>query len=171
MGSVPAEQRGVASGMGATLQNSGTIVSIGVFFSLITSGLAVSLPTTLANGLTNAGVPVGVATRLAHLPPTSALFAAFLGYNPIGTLLPPAVQQALPTAKRTVLLGHEFFPNLISYPMSIGLHSVFYLSVVMCLVAACASVLRGRAQIATRGARVEGQDEAEQRASAPVSNE
>ena len=40
MGSVPAEQRGVASGMRSTFQNSGAIVSIGVFFSLITSGLA-----------------------------------------------------------------------------------------------------------------------------------
>jgi EmrB/QacA subfamily drug resistance transporter len=152
MGSVPPEQRGVASGMRSTLQNSGTIVSLGVFFSLITSGLAASLPPTLASGLTNAGVPAGVAFKIAHLPPTSALFAAFLGYNPIGTLLPPAVQQALPAAKRAVLLGHEFFPNLISYPMAIGLHGVFYLSVAMCLVAACASALRGNAQVARREA-------------------
>jgi hypothetical protein len=141
-------------------------VSLGVFFSLITSGLAASLPTTLASGLTNAGVPAGMAAKLAHLPPTSALSAAFLGYNPLGTLLPPDVQQALPTAKRAVLLGHEFFPNLISYPMSIGLHSVFYLSVVMCLMAACASILRGKARIATNGTRIEDQDDARQHASA-----
>jgi len=171
MGSVPPEQRGVASGMRSTFQNSGTIVSIGVFFSLITSGLAASLPTTLSSGLINAGVPVNVAAKLAHLPPTSALFAAFLGYNPMGTLLPLNVQQALPTAKRTVLLGHEFFPNLISYPMSIGLHSDFYLSVVMCLVAALASLLRGKAQIVTRETQSEPQDEARQHASATVSNE
>ena len=124
-------------------------MSIGVFFSLITSGLAASLPTTLASGLINAGVPAGVAAKLAHLPPTSVLFAAFLGYNPIGTLLPSDVRQALPAAKRAALLGHEFFPNLISYPMSIGLHSVFYLSVVMCLVAALAAFLRGKAPIVT----------------------
>lgn len=171
MGSVPPEQRGVASGMRSTLQNSGTIVSLGVFFSLITSGLAASLPATFAGGLSNAGVPVGAATRLAHLPPTSALFAAFLGYNPIGTLLPPDVQQALPAAKRAVLLGHEFFPNLISYPMSIGLHSVFYLSAVMCLVAACASMLRGKAQIATSGTRTLDQDNTRRRASATISNQ
>ena len=170
MGSVPAEQRGVASGMRSTFQNSGTIVSIGVFFSLITSGLAASLPTTLSSGLINAGVPADVADKLAHLPPTSALFAAFLGYNPMGTLLPLNVQQALPAAKRAALLGHEFFPNLISYPMSIGLHSVFYFSVVLCLVAALASFLRGKAQIATRAAQSGPQDEAMQRASATVSN-
>jgi EmrB/QacA subfamily drug resistance transporter len=155
MGSVPAEQRGVASGMRSTFQNSGAIVSIGVFFSLITSGLAASLPTTLSSGLINAGVPANVAAKLAHLPPTSALFAAFLGYNPMSTLLPLNVQQALPVAKRAVLLGHNFFPNLISYPMSVGLHSVFYLSVVMCLVAALASLLRGKAQIVTRETRAE----------------
>lgn len=171
MGSVPPEQRGVASGMRSTLQNSGSIVSLGVFFSLITSGLAASLPTTLASGLTNAGVPAGVATRLAHLPPTSALFAAFLGYNPIGALLPPAVLHALSPANQTVLLGHEFFPHLISYPMSIGLHSVFYLSTVMCLVGACASVLHGKAQVAIRGARIEDQDDARQHASATASHE
>jgi len=165
MGSVPPEQRGVASGMRSTLQNSGTIVSLGVFFSLITSGLAASLPTTLASGLTNAGVPAGVAAKLAHLPPTSALFAAFLGYNPIGTLLPSDVQQALPVAKRAALLGHEFFPNLISYPMSIGLHSVFYLSVVMCLVAALAAILRGKAPITASETRIECQGDARQHSS------
>src|SRR5581483_56100 len=171
MGSVPPEQRGVASGMRPTVQNSGTIVSLGVFFSLITSGLATSLPTTLASGLTRAGVPASVAGGLAHLPPTSTLFAAFLGYNPIGKLLPPAVQQALPAAQRSVLLGHEFFPNLISYPMSLGLHSVFYLSVAMCLVAACASVLRGRARIAPRGIRVEEHNDVRQQAPAAISHE
>ena len=170
MGSVPSEQRGVASGMRSTLQNSGTIVSLGVFFSLITSGLAASLPTVLTNGLTNAGVSADVAAKLAHLPPTSALFAAFLGYNPMGTLLPLNVQQALPAAKRSILLGHAFFPNLISYPMSIGLHSVFYLSVAMCLVAALASLLRGKAQVATRKTQAEPQDEAIQHSSATVSN-
>lgn len=156
--------------MRSTLQNSGTIVSLGVFFSLITSGLATSLPTTLSSGLINAGVPASVAAKLAHLPPTSALFAVFLGYNPMGTLLPLNVQQALLAAKRTVLLGHEFFPNLISYPMSIGLHSVFYLSVIMSLVAALASLLRGKTQIVTRETRPEPQDEARQRASATISN-
>jgi MFS family permease len=171
MGSVPPEQRGVASGMRSTLQNSGTIVSLGVFFSLITSGLAASLPTTLANGLISAGVPVSAALKIAHLPPTSALFAAFLGYNPIGTLLPPAVQQALPAAKRAVLLGHEFFPNLISYPLALGLHSVFYLSVAMCLVAACASVLRGKARIARREVGRAEQSDVQQTAPVTASHE
>ena len=77
----------------------------------------------------------------------------------------------MPTAKRDILLGHEFFPHLISYPMSIGLHSVFYLSVIMCLVAAIAAFLRGKAQIVTRETQSKPQDEAMQHASATVSNQ
>ena len=147
MGSVPPEQRGAASGMRATFQNSGSIVSIGVFFSIITAGLAAALPATLSTGLVNAGVPGAVANQIAHLPPTSALFAAFLGYNPMGTLIPATVLHSLSAARQANLLGHTFFPNLISPPFLIGIRSVFYLSTVMCVVAAVASLLRGRQQI------------------------
>jgi MFS family permease len=146
MGSVPPEQRGVASGMRATFQNSGSLVSIGLFFSLITAGLAATLGTTLATGLTKSGLPAVVAAKIAHLPPTSALFAAFLGYNPIGTLVPADVLQALPAARRALLLGHSYFPNLISPPFAQGLHNVFYLSAAMCLIAAFVSMMRGKQQ-------------------------
>jgi MFS family permease len=144
MNSVPAEQRGAASGMRATFQNSGSLVSIGVFFSIITIGLASALPSTLFNGLTQAGVPATTANSIAHLPPTAALFAAFLGYNPMATLVPANVLHALPLDRQAALLGHSFFPNLISSPFMIGLHGVFYLSAAMCFVAAVASFLRGK---------------------------
>lgn len=144
MGSVPADQRGVASGMRATFQNSGSLVSIGIFFSIITAGLAASLPVTLFSGLTQAGVPAAVADKIGHLPPTSALFAAFLGYNPMATLLPSNVLHSLSAAQQANLLGHSFFPNLISPPFMTGLRNVFYLSAAMCLVAAVTSFLRGR---------------------------
>ncbi|MER8115728.1 hypothetical protein [Streptomyces sp. NPDC094031] len=69
MGSVPPELRGVASGMRATFQNSGTAVPIGVFLSLMIAGLA----HTLAAGLHQQGVPAAVAAQLGvnpvrHLP-------------------------------------------------------------------------------------------------------
>ena len=147
MSSVPAEQRGAASGMRATFQNSGSLVSIGVFFSIITAGLAATLPTTLFSGLTKAGVPSATANHIAHLPPTSALFAAFLGYNPMQTLLPPNVLHAISASDQANLLGHSFFPNLISSPFIVSLHSVFYLSAAMCLVAAFASLMRGKRYI------------------------
>jgi len=64
MGSVPARDRGAASGMRSTFQNSGTAVSIGVVFTLMIAGLSRSLPTTLTSGLVKLGVPVGVAHQV-----------------------------------------------------------------------------------------------------------
>ena len=87
MGSVPAGDRGVASGMRATFQNSGTAISIGVVFTLMIAGLSSSLPSTLSNGLVKVGVPSGVAHQVAGLPPVSSLFASVLGVNPIQHLL------------------------------------------------------------------------------------
>ena len=89
MSSVPANQRGSASGMRSTFQNSGMALSIGIFFSLMVAGLTSTLPKTLTAGLTGQGVPLDVASKVAHLPPVSTLFAALLGYNPIHNLLAP----------------------------------------------------------------------------------
>src|SRR5215831_7205657 len=89
MSSVPADRRGVASGMRATFFNSGTSLSIGIFFSLMIAGLASTLPQSLSSGLTAHGVPAADASRIANLPPVGSLFAAFLGFNPIRNLLGP----------------------------------------------------------------------------------
>src|SRR5258708_378599 len=86
MSSVPAGQRGAASGMRATFQNSGTLLSIGVFFSLMIAGLAAHLPAALRDGLIAHGVPAGAAGRAASLPPVGSVFAAFLGVNPVQRL-------------------------------------------------------------------------------------
>jgi EmrB/QacA subfamily drug resistance transporter len=147
MNSLPPEQRGAGSGMRATFQNAGTLASIGIFFSIVIAGLAASLPSTLTSGLTAAGVPGSVAAQIAHLPPTSALFAAFLGYNPMANLLPASVLHALPAANQANLLGHSYFPNLISPPFLVGLRGAFYLSAILCVVSAFASMLRGKRYI------------------------
>ncbi len=57
MNSVPARQRGAASGMLATFQNSGFVLSIGIFFSLMIVGLSSTLPSTMSQGLMSQGVP------------------------------------------------------------------------------------------------------------------
>jgi MFS family permease len=144
MSSVPPETRGASSGMRATFQNSATLVSIGLFFSIVTLGLAAALPFTLYTGLITNGVPSRAATTIAHLPPTAALFGAFLGYNPIGELLPPAVLHAISPAQQAILLGKTFFPNLIAIPFMESLHAVFYISAALCLIGAAASLLRGK---------------------------
>jgi MFS family permease len=144
MSAVPAEARGAASGMRATFQNAGMVLSIGVFFSLMVAGLAGSLPSTLTSGLTAQGVPAGAAHSVSQLPPVGLLFAAFLGYNPIRNLLGPHVLAQVPAANARTLTGREFFPHLISGPFHDGLMIVFWLAIGMSLVAAAASLVRGR---------------------------
>ena len=144
MSSVPANMRGAASGMRATFQNAGQVLSIGVFFSLMVAGLANSLPATLSGGLTAQGVPAQTAGTIAQLPPVGTLFAAFLGFNPIGELLGPQVLGALPPANAAKLTGLQFFPQLISGPFHDGLVIVFWLAIAMAVVGAAASLLRGK---------------------------
>jgi MFS family permease len=143
MNSLPADQRGVGAGMSATFQNSAMVLSIGIFFSLIILGLSASLPSHLYAGLTEQGVPAADATRLSHLPPTAVMFAALLGYNPIQMLLGPALTK-LPAHSAAYLTGHSFFPSLISGPFQAGLQIAFDFSIAACLIAAVASLLRGK---------------------------
>jgi MFS family permease len=143
MNAVPANRRGSASGMIATFQNAGMTLSIGVFFSLMIAGLAGSLPAAMHGGLVAQHVPDATATQLAGLPPVGSLFAAFLGYNPVASLLGPHVLGTLPAGSAATLTGREFFPNLISAPFHNGLVIVFTLAIVMSLVGALASLMRG----------------------------
>jgi MFS family permease len=144
MNSVPARQRGAASGMLATFQNSGFVLSIGIFFSLMIAGLAATLPGTLTGGLVAQGVPHAIAARIGALPPVGSLFAAFLGYNPIRSLLTPTgVLNHLPSSHVALLTGKTFFPQLISQPFHHGLVIVFSMAMALLLIAACASALRG----------------------------
>jgi MFS family permease len=143
MNSVPSTQRGQASGMRATFMNSGQVLSIGLFFSLMILGLASTLPKAMSSALISQNVPPAVAAQVASAPPVASLFAAFLGYNPMAKLLPPAVLQALPAANRNAITGKEFFPGLISGPFMHGLQIAFTLSLIAYLIAAIASWYRG----------------------------
>ena len=144
MSSVPAAARGAASGMRATFQNAGMVLSMGVFFSLMIAGLAGSMPHTLFTGLTDQGVPAGAARSIATLPPVGVLFAAFLGYNPIEHLLGPDILDHLPAANAATLTGRQFFPHLVSQPFHDGLVVVFSMAIAMSVVAAGASLVRSR---------------------------
>jgi MFS family permease len=144
MGSVPANQRGAAAGMRGTFMNSGMALSIGIFFSLMIVGLAAKLPTTMTAGLEKQGVSHHAAVAAGHLPPVGSLFAAFLGYNPIKSLLGDQLNK--PGVHRSTLVGKEFFPNLISGPFHSGLVVVFVAAAIMMLVAAAASLLGDRRQ-------------------------
>lgn len=140
MSSVPAAQRGAASGVRSTFFNAGSSLSIGIFFSLMVVGLAGTLPTALSSGLQQQGVSADVAQQVAELPPVGSLFAAFLGYNPMGELLAPFHTLQQPGVNAATLTGQSFFPQLITEPFHSGLVVVFGAAAVMMLLGAVASM-------------------------------
>ncbi len=142
MNSLPALHRGAGSGMNTTFQNSAQVLSIGIFFTLIIVGLSGTLPHALYHGLLAQGVPAAAAAKVAHLPAVGSLFAAFLGYNPVGTLLGPVLPH-LSHAKAAYLTGRAFFPQLISPPFMTGLRAAFDFAIAACVLAGIASLLRG----------------------------
>ncbi len=140
MSSVPAAQRGAASGVRSTFFNAGNSLSIGIFFSLMIVGLANTLPSALSSGLQQQGVSADVAQQVAELPPVGSLFAAFLGYNPIAELLAPFHTLQQPGVNAATLTGQSFFPQLITEPFHSGLVVVFGAAAVMMLLGAVASM-------------------------------
>ncbi len=143
MNSLPARERGAGSGIRSTFINTGNVLSMGVFFTLMIVGISGKLPGALFSGLTAQGVPAQSATQISHLPAVSSLFAALLGYNPLGTVIPHQVLAALPAATAARITGTTFFPQIISAAFQQGLRIVFGVGLVLSLVAAGASWMRG----------------------------
>ncbi len=150
MNSVPPEDRGAASGMRATLQNTGQTVSLAIFFTVIITGLSSSLPSALSNAMTSAGVP-GLASAFTSISPTSALFSAFLGYNPMQSILSlsqlSSVVAQIPPSTLTFLEGQTFFPTAIAPAFISALDLSFYIGAALSVAAAVASLLRGKKYI------------------------
>lgn len=145
MNALPARYRGVGSGMRSTFTNAGTMLSMGLFFSIMIAGLAQKLPQALQSGLTQHGVPAAGATEISHLPPTESLFAALLGYNPLQNLLQQfGLLKQMPASQAHYVTGHSFFPSLIGPPFLHGLKLTFTVSLIMSLVAAVVSFFRGK---------------------------
>ena len=150
MNAVPPEHRGAASGMRATLQNTGQTISLAIFFTIIIAGLSQGLPSALSSAMVSAGVPK-LANAFASISPTSALFSAFLGYNPMLSILAspqlaPVVAQ-IPKATYAYLVGSTFFPNAIAPAFASALDMSFYIGAALSIAAALASMLRGSVYI------------------------
>lgn len=148
MNSVPPENRGAASGMRATFQNSGMVLSIGVFFSLMIVGLSSTLPGKMASALHTNGVSAAKAHQISSLPAVGSLFAAFLGYNPMQKLLGSPKHAGISSAHYHTITGKTFFPHLIADPFLHGLEIAFLASMVLCVLAAVASWMRGGRYVA-----------------------
>jgi MFS family permease len=150
MNSLPPDQRGAGAGMFMTFQNSATVLSMGLFFTIVTLGLASRLPSALYSGLVKAGVAPAAAHTVANEPPIGSLFSAFLGYNPVKELLgPTGALQKLSPSQATYITGRSFFPRLIEEPFAGGLHLAFTFAAIATGIAIVASALRGRRYIHT----------------------
>jgi MFS family permease len=145
MNSLPPDQRGSGAGMLNTFQNSAQVLSMGLFFTIVTLGLAATMPTHLYQGLTAAGVPGKAAHLVANEPPIGSLFSAFLGFNPIHQLLgPTGALKHLTHSQVAYLTGRSFFPHLIEQPFATGLHLAFDFAAGATVIAMVASALRGK---------------------------
>jgi EmrB/QacA subfamily drug resistance transporter len=143
MNSLPPEHRGVGSGMRATLVNVGSPLSMAIVFSLMIVGLNASMPAALYSGLVQNGIPTQIAQQIANAPPIGYLFAAFLGYNPLGTVIPASVLHSIPSQQAATITSRAFFPQLIETAFHKGLVKVLVFSIIMCIIGAVASWVRG----------------------------
>ena len=149
MSSVPAKHRGAASGMRSTLQNTGQTVSIAIFFTIVILSLSSSLGPSLAHALAQAGAPQ-LSPYVQRVPVTGALFAAFLGYDPVKALLatlPPSVASQIPSSAITIMEQRTWFPSAIAPSFMLALRETFYFGAALSFIAAVASALRGKAKI------------------------
>ena len=143
MNSLPPQHRGAGSGMRATIMNVGSPISMAIIFSLMVIGLNASMPAALYNGLVQNGISAQVAHQVASAPPVGYLFAAFLGYNPLATMIPSSVLQSLLPQQAAAITARAFFPQLIDTAFHRGLVEVLIFSIIMCLIGAAASWVRG----------------------------
>jgi hypothetical protein len=131
---------------------------MGLFFTIVTLGLAARLPSALFKGLVAAGVSPAAAHTVANEPPIGSLFSAFLGYNPIQELLgPTGALQHLPAKQVAYITGRSFFPKLIEQPFASGLHLAFTFAAIATLIAIVASALRGKRYVYTVSAPVDAE--------------
>jgi MFS family permease len=151
MNSVPPENRGVASGMLATLQNTGQQMSLAIFFTVVIVGLAGSLGGTVPGALHSAGVPPGDSAILGGAiasNPTGALFGTFLGENPMQSLL--ALVSTVPgwtplnASVNATLLAPHFFASVVMPGFGSSISAAFLVAGGLTIVATVISALRGK---------------------------
>jgi MFS family permease len=145
MNSVPPEDRGVASGMRSMLQNSGMVVSMALFFTIVIISLTHMFPPVLTTSLAEAGAPELI-IPMSAIPPTGALFAAFLGYNPVLAILaslPPAIVATISPATIATLTGTTWFPTTLALAFMPSLRISFYIGALLSIIAAILSALGG----------------------------
>ena len=154
MSAVPPENRGAASGMLATLQNTGQQISMAIFFTIVIVGLSTGLGGSVSHALAAAQVgqpDQGILSSVVASNPTGALFGAFLGENPMSVLLAGAATvpgwQALPPNVVASLTAPHFFATAIQPAFGSAISEAFAFAGSVTAIAAIISYLRGERYI------------------------
>ena len=145
MNSVSPKDRGVASGMITTVIMTAFTASMAMFFTIVIVGITQKFPGAMTSSLASIGA-VQLAPVLSSIPPTGALFSAFLGFNPVSTILsalPTQFVSSIPQGTLTVLTGTTWFPQTLAEAFMPALRMSFYIGAAFCAIGAVLSGLRG----------------------------
>ncbi len=149
MNSLPPHDRGTGSGMRTTLQNTGQTTSMGIFFTIVLLILSTTMAASFRNSLTAVGAQMLVPV-FDKIPPTSALFSAFLGYNPMQTIagfLPSTFLSNIAPGTLATLYGKYWFPHALAPAFMGALRMSFYVGAGILVLAAVLSAIRGKRYI------------------------
>ncbi|MEL7669236.1 MFS transporter [Methanobacterium sp.] len=145
MNSVSPKDRGVASGMITTVIMTAFTASMAMFFTIVIVGITQKFPGAMTSSLASIGA-AQLAPVLSSIPPTGALFSAFLGFNPVSTILsalPTQFVSSIPQGTLTVLTGTTWFPQTLAEAFMPALRMSFYIGAAFCAIGAVLSGLRG----------------------------
>jgi hypothetical protein len=132
--------------------NSAMTLSMAVFFTIVIVGIQGAFPNAIHDSFAGLGstqtVPAvqQLASQLAAISPTNALFSAFLGYNPMGTILsmmPASVVSAIPQNVVGMLTSQTWFPQTLQQAFMPALRLSFIIGAVLTAIAAVLSAMRG----------------------------
>jgi hypothetical protein len=99
-------------------------------------------PSSLYSTSLSIGLPTTIASAILKIPASGALFAAFLGINPVASL-PVSMLSHIPPATLKTLTSLTFFPNVIGSSFMTGLKDSLYVAIVLTAIGALLSAFRG----------------------------
>ncbi|MEJ2776513.1 MFS transporter [Sulfolobaceae archaeon RB850M] len=151
MASVPVQKRGAASGMRASLQNTASAISVVLYFSVVITGMAVTLNSSIESALSSYGIHLNV-----NLPAAVAIFSALLGYDPLSSLT-----SSLPTSVASHIDTPAFFVTAIAPSFMSGFRLMLDISAALLILSGILSLARKGVRVGEMGNRVERTQKAE----------
>lgn len=145
MNALPAESRGVGSGIRTTFGNIAGTISMAIFFSITITVFDRGLPGYLYSTGVSIGLPTYVATVLSNISPEGILFATFMGINPMSGL-PHSIIALIPAGALKILMSTTFFPATIGHSFLSGFRFSVYIGIIITLIGTVLSAFAGKAK-------------------------